>query len=110
MKSTVWITQQRQGLDYEPAREFGEILFCLDGRVHPADTHEIFRIALQVAKEWNSEDILLPVSSTTSTVFVLALGILLFQRGVNSIKMLVHDAKTNQYRERKMHFNGNDQL
>jgi hypothetical protein len=101
-KPTVWITQKRDGLDFVKAEAFGFLIHVLDEKVHPADIGTITEVARSVANEFSNEDKILPTASVSSTVMMAALVAELSGHGFTGVNLLIFDAKSGEYKERRL--------
>ncbi len=99
-RPAVWVTQKRTGLDFSDADKLGDILYVTDENIHPADIEAIATVANDVAAAFKPEDKILVVASVTGAV-VLGLLLSRLKGKQNSVILLLFDAKTSTYKERK---------
>ena len=106
MPATVWVTCSRPGLDFRDAEKYGDVRYIADGRMHPASFAEAAEAASIVAEEWQDGDLILPVSSTTGSTILMFLLPALMERGIDRVRVLLHDARTRMYIARSLNLKG----
>jgi len=96
MKRAFVIHLRSQDLE-SVGRKVGEIVPVLEGRFYPFDIGALCGIIQEVLSQFDtSKDFIVPMGSTL--VNFLA-GYYLGQQNTGLIKIMVHDVKTNMYRE-----------
>jgi len=97
----VYVLHDRCGLNFAGANKYGEQVYVLDSKTHPADVAGIREAVVEMIRKWQSDDIIVVTSSIVSAIAMAIVASCLkpFQ---NSINVLIYDAKSEKYIERRL--------
>jgi hypothetical protein len=82
--------------DFSPAKDFGRLIFCSEGRLNRYATNDMARRFSEVMKDSKPEDYILPCSLNIANIVAGAVFAVKHSR----INLLIFKPRTNEYVER----------